>query len=944
MILLVSLAACSVAPSDNASADTKSKASQPSQLLVEDNINPLNVHQQMPRLSWYANVKTQTAYQIRVASNESLLAAGKANLWDSGKVNSGVSVNIPYQGKKLGANQKAVWQVRVWSANRDKPSQWSKPQFWEMGLINQSDWQAKWLQVKQPSVAALTEARLNWIKYAANVHPAATEPATGSKLKTQLGVVEQLKQQPTASLFRHSFSTVQDKGLVRAKLHSTAGGYYEIFINGQKVDDRLADPGQTDFDKRILYNTDKVTHLLSGGQNTIAVHLGSGWYDENIAFSKWTNPDATQGKRKQKTLSFGQPKFIAQLELTYADGSSQIVASNEQWLSHPSPVLKEGLFSGELYDANQTVKDWNLNTAPENLANWQAVEVLNEWPTKKLEPQLLPAIRAVKKLTPIKLYQPRKNVWVFDFGQNFTGIPTLNLAKLNLAQGQAVHMRYGEWADIDGNLSQKSGGGAPLLKQVDTYIASGQDQASWSPVFTWHGFRYLELTGIDFKPDLDTVVGHLVRSDVEVVGQFKSSSALLNRIHDMALWSYEGNLMSVPMDCPIRERAGWTGDAHAALITGNYNYDMQNFWQKYLGDFATSSHIAPAVVPGKRSHGGTYDWAVAEIIIAWEHYRHHGDLQVIAEQYDSMLEYMDAAESQLTNNLLRKGYGDWCDPVRKPGMTRKRCNPEYTLPTMTTSGFLAHGAELMAKMSTLLNKPEKAKHYQALFERIAAQYHKEFYNPATGHYGSQTADAMALRFGLAPKEIRQSVADALNKDVLENWHGHGSIGALGQTYVYRALSDYGYGDTAFGIFTAEGYPGYKWQFEKLNATTLWERKGVWDPAKDPEGRNPAGRSLNHPFHSGYDGWFYEGLGGIRPKGDTPGFQHFELAPVFVKDLDWVEVSYKTGYGKIVSNWKRFGNQVEWYFEVPNNSTATVSLPDKPTKVYSAGQYTLKVSL
>ncbi|WAJ71926.1 family 78 glycoside hydrolase catalytic domain [Catenovulum adriaticum] len=917
-------------------------SSSPSNLLVEDNKSPLNVHNTTPQLSWYANVKKQTAYQIRVASSEQLLTAGTADLWDSGKVNTQVSINIPYLGETLNANQKAVWQVRVWSADNTEPSDWSQPAFWEMGLLSKDDWQAKWLQVQTRTVAEVTPARYDWIQYAANVHPDITEKLKKHQISKQMAVVEQLKEQPTASLFRHSFKTDPTKKIVRAKLHSTAGGYYEIFLNGQKVDDRLMDPGQTDYDQRILYNTDEVGTLLSKGQNTIAVHLGSGWYDEDIAFSKWHNPDASTTAPKRKSLAFGQPTFIAQLEVIYADGTNQIVASDEQWLSHPSPILKEGLFSGELYDANEVVTDWNVNTDAHNLSNWQPVKVLSKSPTKRLEPQLLPAIRAVKKVTPVKLYQPRENVWVLDFGQNFTGVPTVNLDKLGLKAGQAINMRYGEWADIDGNLSQKSGGGAPLLKQVDTYIASGNDEKTWTPTFTWHGFRFLELTGLNKAPALDAVVGHLVRSDVEIVGQFKSSNPLVNRIHDMALWSYEGNLMAVPMDCPIRERAGWTGDAHAALITGNYNYNMQKFWQKYLGDFETSAHIAPAVVPGKRSHGGNYDWAVAEVIIAWEHYRHHGDIQVLAEQYESMLEYMNAAEKQLTNNLLRKGYGDWCDPVLKPGMTRKRCNPEYTTPTMTTSGFLAHGAELMSKMSALLNKPEQAKHYQALFNRIAAQFHKEFYDPKTGHYGSQTADAMALRFGIAPKEIRQSVADALNKDVLEKWKGHGSIGALGQTYVYRALSDYGYADTAYGIFTAEGYPGYQWQFDKLQATTLWERKGVWDPAKDPEGRNPPGRSLNHPFHSGYDGWFYEGLGGIRPLGDNPGYQHFALSPVFPKDLDWVETSYKTGYGKIVSNWKRQGDSVVWHFEVPNNTSANVTLPGQSSKVYEAGVYQLQV--
>lgn len=914
----------------------------PSHLLVEDNITPLNVHSVTPSLTWHANVKKQQAYQVHVASSQQLLDAGKPDLWDSGQVRDQRSVNIAYQGKPLSSNQRAFWRVRVWPDGASEPSSWSGIEHWDMGLMSLNDWQAKWIQVTTPNVAKITSNTLDWMQYAANVHKNIDEKIPKSKYKKQLGVLEQLKEQPSASLFRYSFDMVSDKNITQAKLHSTAGGYYEIFLNGEKVEDRMMDPGQTDYDKRILYNTDEVSRLLKVGQNTIAVHLGSGWYDENIAFSKWKNPDATKKNAVKRTLSFGQPTFIAQLDVTFDDGTTQTVTSNEQWLSHPSPVLKEGLFSGELYDANKVVPEWNKNASAKHLATWQPVKVLAQSPTQRLEPQLLPPIRAVKTLTPVKIYQPKKNTWVFDFGQNFTAVPTINIAKLRLNAGQAIHLRYGEWADADGNLSQKSGGGAPLLKQVDTYIASGNDANTWTPVFTWHGFRYVEITGIDSRPELDSVVGHLVRSDVAIVGQFESSDPLINRIHDLALWSYEGNLMALPMDCPIRERAGWTGDAHAALITGNYNYNMQKFWQKYLGDFATSAHVAPAVVPGKRSHGGNYDWAVAEVMIAWEHYRHHGELQVLREQYDSMVEFMDAAQSKLDNNLLRIGYGDWCDPVSKIGGGRKRCNPQHTSPTITSSAFVAHGADLMSKMSLLLNKPDKAAHFSQMFNTMAAQFNKEFYNSKTGHYGSQTADAIALRFGITPEHLRQSVADALNKDVLEKWKGHGSIGALGQTYVYRALSDYGYGDTAFGIFTAQGYPGYKFQLEELQATTLWERKGVWDPAKDLKRKKPPGRSLNHPFHSGYDGWFYEGLGGIRPLGDNLGYQHFALQPVFPKGLEWVKVSYTTGYGKIASHWNRSGNTVTWEFVVPNNTSAQVNLPNRPSKLYEAGRHKIVV--
>ncbi len=907
-------------------------------LLVEGIAKPLNVHNQQARLSWHANVIEQAAYQVQVASSKAKLTAGESDLWDSGKVQARQSLNIPYKGKALSSGDSAFWRVRVWQTGSETPEQWSDISHWEMGLVDKQDWKSKWLQVETRAVADVTPAVTDWMEYAANVHVNSGDKLSKGKRATQERVLKQLTEQPTASLFRHSFTLSGDKKPVKARLHSTAAGYYEIFINGKKVDDRLADPGQTDYDKRILYNTDDVLSFIEN-TNTIAVHLGSGWYDEAIAFSKWNNPDAASGKRKGRSLSYGQPKFIAQLELTFADGSTQMVVSDDNWLSYPSPVLKEGLFSGELYDARLDNPTWHSNNAS-SLSNWQSVEVLGSWPTKVLEPQLLPPIRAKVELTPQKLYQPKENVWVIDFGQNFTGIPTLHLGKLGLKKGQWINLRYAEWADEQGNISQKSGGGAPLLKQVDTYIASGQNSGKWHPVFTWHGFRYMEITGLDKAPSLDAFTANLVRSDVDIVGQFSSSNPLVNRIHDLALWSYEGNLMALPMDCPIRERAGWTGDAHAALITGNYNYNMQNFWEKYLGDFQTSAHIAPAVVPGKRSHGGKIDWAAAEVMIAWEHYRHYGDIQILAAQYDSMVEYMTAGEAALENALVRNdrfSYGDWCDPVREPGMGRKRCNSEYTAPVKTTSALLAHSAKIMANVSKLLNKPKQSEHFEQLFASISQQYHEEFFDPKTGSYGSQTADAMALQFDITPANLRQTVADALNKDVVESWNGHGSVGAIGQTYLYRSLSDYGYGDTAFNIFTAEGYPGYKWQFEMLNATTLWERKGVIDPTVT---KTSPGRSMNHPFHSGYDGWFYEGLGGIRLLEDSVGYQDFALRPVFPEGLDSAEVSYTTGYGEIRSSWTREGDKITWQFSIPNNSSAWVSLPGKDKQLYQAGDYYL----
>lgn len=939
LFLLVNLAGCQGTTLHSHSESDIS--SPPNHLLVEGQSSPLNIHDATPGLSWHANVTTQAYYQIHVASSQDILMTEQPDLWDSGKVQQRRSLHIPYQGKPLTSNQSAYWRVRVWEPETEQSSAWSEVHAWQMGLIDKRDWQAQWIQMAQEAVAPVTEQTLKWMRLAADLeNPALSQ----SKRATQLKVLEQLKGQPTAAKFRRDF-TLSDQAIVSARLHSTAAGYYEIYINGQAVSERMMDPGQTDYDKRILYNTDVVNSLLKTGRNSLAVHLGSGWYNEDIAFSRWANPDKQGSTIKRRTLAYGQPSFIAQLEVTYADGSQQIIGTDERWKSHASDILKEGLFSGELFDANQSLDGWQHGMT--GLEQWQSVKVLSEWPTQSLEPQLLPPITKVKRVDPVTILQPEQGVWVVDFGQNFTGVPTLNIAQLNLLPQQMITLRFAEWVDVYGNISMKSGGGAPLLKQVDGYIASGRDNATWTPRFTWHGFRYVEIRGLNEAPTLDAIHAHLIRSNVERTGHFESSDLLLNRIHETALWGYESNLMSVPMDCPIRERAGWTGDTHAAMITGNYNFDMDNFWRKYLGDFRTATFTAPAVVPGRRTHGGKFDWAAAEIMIAWEHYRHHGDSEVFAKQYESMQEYMQAAESKLDNDLLRIGYGDWCDPVVSPGTPRVggRCRPQHTTPTQTSSALLAHTANLMAKISLILDKSENAQYYMLLFERIKGQFNTEFFDDKTGFYGSQTSSSMALMFDIAPSTARAQIAQAIDADVRLAWNGHASVGALGQTYLYRALSDYGHGETAFNIFLAEGYPGYRYLFEELNTTTIWERKGFYDPSKDPNGTDAPGFSLNHPFHTGYDGWFYEGLGGLRPLSYTVGFQDFALSPVFVNGLSFADVKYRTGYGDIRSQWQRDNGVVKWTFTIPSNSSALVLLPkshEQYNGVYKTGTYTIEL--
>ncbi|MCQ1061190.1 glycoside hydrolase family 78 protein [Photobacterium sp. ZSDE20] len=903
----------------------------PSLLLVEGVVLPLNIHNPTPRFSWRANVAIQSHYQLQIGLDPQDFESDSSLIWDSGKVASNRSRNVCYQGRPLPAGKRLFWRVRVWDASKTVASQWSSVEYFEYGLSNRSDWQARWITA-EPYVAPNQFALSSWIELVSHIETEDGQHEAPAK--------QALKNKRSATLFRREFRL--SKEVLRAKLYSTAAGYYEIFVNGDKVSKRIMDPGQTDFDKRILYNSDDISEWLQSGDNAIAIHLGSGWYDEGIAFSHWQNPDDLQSNQQSHGYSYGQPSLIVQLKLEYQDGTSETIVSDEQWLCRPSAVLKEGIFSGEFFDASASLPSWNEAT-PMDQHGWSQATCLVQWPTIALEPQLQPPVQAVREIRPIALFQPKAGVWVFDFGQNFTGIPTLNLALLDLVPKQTLYLRYAEWADAEGNISQLSmGGWATHLNAVDGYRAGGASIRDWTPSFSWHGFRYIEVTGLTKRPALEALSAQLIRSSVRRVGHFDCSDKRLNRIHDTALWTYESNLIGVPLDCPNREKAGWTGDAHASLNTANFNFDMETFWRKYLIDFQTTEYLAPIVVPGKRTGGEKIDWAVAEVFIAWEHYRHYGDIQVLENQYQNLDEFMSYAHSQLQDNIVNQGFGDWCDPVSYPGESRSggRGVSQWTAVEITSTALLVKAASSMSQIAKVLGKHAESVLYRQLFTRTSSSFHHKYYSAELQNYGSQTATAMALAFDITPVGFRQAVAEALSRDITDNWQGHSSVGALGQSWLYLALSDYGHQDVALNIFKANGFPGFSYLFDELNGTTLWERKCDYDP----NGVRGPVRSLNHPFHSGYDAWFYQGLGGIRLSDNSVSFQEFILRPVFPQSLEYVDVSLECPHGEIVSRWTRQERKIIWEVTIPQNTHAQVILPSQPAQRFAAGSYIFDIAL
>lgn len=909
----------------HASAEWATARSHPDQLLCEWNARPLNVERSTPRLSWQSKVTKQWAYQVHVATSEDALKSQAPDLWDSGKIESGSSLNIAYSGKPLRSRQTCHWRVRVWSSEQDQPGQWSKPATWEMGLLNADDWKAKWIHADVPKPVKPTPALKRWYELAGH--------SVDKNGNAQLTGAKRLRRVAPATWFRKTFTV--SKPIAKARLYSSAGGYVEVFLNGKKVSDRMMNPAQTDFQKRILYDVDDVEGLLTNddqqqNRHTISAHLGEGFYGQNVAF----NP----------AFRYGQPLLIIQLELTYDDGEIETIASDASWLTHPSPVIKNNVYAGEVYDARLEIPKKFELPSRKTATNWKpAAEAINS-PTERLEAQLLPPVSQARSITPVAVLNPEPEVWVFDFGQNFTGLATLNLSETSLTAGQAIYLRYSEWADEKGNINQLSDGAfATTVHQVDCYIAKEENESDWTPSFTWHGFRYVEITGLTEKPTIDLLTGHLIRSGVNQRGTFVSSDPHLNRIHQTALWTYESNLISIPSDCPIRERCGWTGDAHATVTMSNCNFDMGSFWEKYLDDFRTNEQKSPCIVPGKRGFSSTPDWAVAQVLIAWEHYLNYADKQTLAEHYSQLQKFMTHYHSLQKDGIIPVGYGDWCDPVKTPGTPRVggAGKPQWTPPAITTTALFVYASKIMTSIANVLHDPSQAAMYKSWSDKSARAFHEQFFDAARNSYGSQTADSMALSFGIVPENLVDAVAASLKQNVTVDWQGHASVGALGHRWLYPALSKAGYTDTAMGTFHAKGHPGFHYLFDDLNGTSLWERKGAFDPVT----MEAPDRSLSHPFQGGYDSWFYHGLGGVQPDPKTPGYKHFFLQPVFPKTLDWVRVDFNSHYGPIKSHWERIDSKIRWTVSIPPNTTATIKVQDSSIRerILTPGQHILTVS-
>ncbi|HTS75226.1 MAG TPA: family 78 glycoside hydrolase catalytic domain [Bryobacteraceae bacterium] len=678
-----------------------------------------------------------------------------------------------------------------------------------------------------------------------------------------------------ANELRKEFSL--DSKPVRARAFVAGIGYYELRINGRKVGDRVLDSPYTVYSKRILYSTYDVTGMLNAGPNAVSVMLGEGWFRSRAA--------------------------IVQIEVEMAGGGRVTIASDATWKSAAGPILSDSIYNGETYDARKETPGWDR--AGFNDAGWEPAS-LDDAPTGVLSSEMMPPIRVTGSIMPVKITSPKPGMWVFDFGQNFSGWVRL---KVRGPAGDRVKLRHAEVLYDDGNLNVENLRGA---RATDVYILKGSGEELYEPRFTYHGFRYVELSGFPGTPEQDTLLARVVHSDVQPIGGFSASKTILNQIQHNILWGIESNLESIPTDCNQRdERMGWMADAHLYSETAMLNFDMAAFYNNFLRDIRDSQSddgSVPDTVPRARFARGPADpaWGSAFPLIAWYMYERYGDRRALEENFDGIRRWTDFLTTRAHDGTVDFfKYGDWVPITRTPG------------PLVSTFYYYV-SADITARAAEVLEKKDQAGQYRELAGQIKAAFQARFFDKENGTYGngSQTSDILALAAGVAPRG--SPTLDRLTDNIVYEHDTHLSTGIIGTKYLLPLLTRTGNAELAYELAVETSYPSWGYMVEH-GATTLWE---LWQ-----EKTGDSMNSHNHPMFGSIGAWFYEALAGINFDAKQPGYRRIRIQPQVVGDLKWASGTLETIRGTVSSSWSRSGDALRMEVTIPVASTAEVWIPE-----------------
>ena len=1017
----------------------------PSDLRCEYLQDPSGIDVVRPRLSWtlkgpaQARALRQSAYQVWVASSPEKLAGAQGHVWDSGRIASDQTLQVAYAGQALQSRQQVWWKVRVWCEG-DLPSPWSAPAAWTMGLLQASDWRAKW--IAEPATAATVRGPLNgyhsetsnaadapkWVaidlgqaqtfdavrlfparpydwqpdtpgflfpvrfkiegasladfsdarvladQTAADVpNPGTTAPIirfsattarwvrltvtrlgrrdgtnfafalaemqvlngetnlaknaavlaldsveTGPWAKINLTDNELTTVKPSgsggplpATMVRKSFTL--DRPIKRATAYASALGLYELRLNGQRIGDRLLAPEWTNYRKRVHYQSYDVTSNLRQGDNAVAAMLGEGWFAGRLQFSSG--------------FGYGrQLQFLFQLEVEFADGQTQTIASDGSWnCTSAGPIRSAGIYDGEVYDARKEMTGWDMPGF--DASAWQPAQSM-ALDSRRLVWQRNEPIRVERELAAIKLSEPKPGVFVFDFGQNMVGWCRLKAVG---AANQTVTLRHAEMLSDDGTIY------TPNLRgtlQADHYTPRANGGFVFQPHFTYHGFRFVELTGLAQPPTLNSLSGLVIHSAAPITGSFECSDPSLNQLMQNILWTQRGNLMSAPTDCPQRdERLGWMGDIQAFSQTAIFNMDMAAFFTKFSQDIRDDQaddgrfpDFAPHPRDPNKGLSGSPAWGDAGTIIPWRVYQNYADTRLLEEHFEAArrwVDYIHRNNPDLTwTNNRNSDFNDWLngDWVQQKDWPNKGGSvPNVVFAT----AFFAHSTELLAKMADVLGRKDDAQRYGALFNQIKAVFNQRFVNP-DGHIEGDTQGgyALALSFNLLPEELRPLAAGLLVGNI-RRYQNHLSTGIQTTHRAMLELARHGYSDVGWQLITNRTFPSWLYMIDN-GATTIWER---WDGYVKGRGfQDPGMNSFNHWALGAVGEWMWRNIAGLNPDDAQPGWKHFVVSPKPGGAVTWAKAEYQSIRGRIASDWKIEGGKFSLWVTVPPNTTATIFVP------------------
>ncbi len=857
-----------------------------SYLTVEYLTNPLGVDTPHPRFSWKLISQErdvqQTGYQVIVGASLKGIKKGIGQIWDTGKISGGQTVNLEYAGAFLQSNRTYYWRVKVWLD--DEVFVWSEPAIFHTGILDKSVWQSQWITTRDEIVHH-------------------------------------------SPLLRKEFQV--EKKIEQAVAYVTASGFYEFYLNGEKVGNHVLDPGVTDYRETILYSTYNVTDLLKNGTNAAGAMLGNGAWNFRKTEGRWSWGGGG--------ASFGNPALFMQLMITYSDGSQSVITSDKTWKTSPGPITFNNLYGGEDYDARKELSGWSA--AGFDDSDWQQVVIAKE-PGGRLASQLMPAIKVINTLQPVNQTNPAPGVYLFDLGQNIAGWWRMEVKG---SPGQVIRIRGAE--TLNDSLFPKPLEEGDKLSTKHRYHAQtwtdytlkSNKTEVYEPRFFYTGFRYIEVTTKDHKnPEHLNVEGRVVRSANERNGIFESSDSLLNQIYRAGLWSQMGNMQSYPTDCPHREKGAYNGDGQVIAETSMHDFHMAPFYTKWLNDMRDSQeengripNTSPVLVGGM---GGGVAWGSAYILIPWWMNNYYQDTRILKEHYPTMKKYLnylkelgskdeDPSEPFIIDNFDGYWYslGEWCAPGQKDGPNHPVVNTFYYY----------YNSKLMSKIAGELGYVEDSEYFGALSDTIRQAFNRKFFNPETALYGTeetyQTYQILALVGDLVPEEYREKVFQTIVKDI-KTRGDHLNTGIIGTKYLWPLLVQAspsaslwrprgGENELAYRVATQTTYPGYSYWINNGSTTLLEEWSGE--------------NSHNHQMFGSVTEYFYKFLAGIQSpmEGNTTrGYKNILIKPYVPEKLKFAKASLETVTGTVSSYWEKRNGGFVHEVTIPANATATIALP------------------